>query len=61
MLIVCFLLLLCGLVEYTLGYLKGSPDEARSNLVLLWLLFRYISGVNERNYDLRAIHTFWLV
>lgn len=43
-------------MEYTLGYSKGSPDEAPVEPVGIAVVsFGYISGVNERNYDLRVM------
>ena len=43
-------------MEYTLGYSKGSPDEAPVKPVGIAVVsFGYISGVNERNYGLRVM------
>ena len=42
-----------------MGYLKGSPDEAPVKLVGIAVVsFGYISGVNERNYDIRIMLCF---
>ena len=43
-------------MEYTLGYSKGSPDESPAKPVGIAVVsFGYISGVNERNYDLHVM------
>lgn len=39
-----------------MGYSKGSPDEAPVGIAVV--SFGYISGVNERNYDLRIMLCF---